>query len=103
MCELIHEQIKKINKFNNEIFNVGGGLKNAISLKQLSKKCEKITKNKIKIGKKQSTSNYDIPYYVTDNSKIYKFYNWRVKRNLNEIIQDAYKILKQNQKVFKKI
>jgi len=103
LCELIHEQIKKINKLNNEIFNVGGGLKNAISLNQLSKRCEKITKNKIKIGKKKSTSNYDIPYYVTDNSKIYKFYNWRVKRNLDEIIKDVYKILKQNQKIFKKI
>ena len=103
LCELIHEQIKKINKLNNEIFNVGGGLKNAISLNQLSKRCEKITKNKIKIGKKKSTSNYDIPYYVTDNSKIYKFYNWRVKRNLEEIIKDVYKILKQNQKIFKKI
>ena len=103
LCELINEQIKKINKVNNSIFNVGGGLKNSISLKQLSKKCEEITQNKIKIGKKQSTSNYDIPYYVTDNSKIYKFYNWRVKRNLNEIIQDVYKILKQNQKIFKKI
>ena len=102
LCELIHEQIKKINKFNNEIFNVGGGLKNAISLNQLSK-CEKITKNKIKIGKKKSTSNYDIPYYVINNYKIYKFYNWRVKRNLDEIIKDVYKILKQNQKIFKKI
>ena len=103
LCELIYEQIKKIDKINNKIFNVGGGLKNAISLKKLSKKCERITKNKIKIGKKKSTSNYDIPYYVTDNSKIYKFYNWRVKRNLDKIIKDVFKILKQNQRIYKKI
>ena len=65
---------------------------------------KKITKNKIKIGKQDSTSNCDIPYYVTDNSKIYKFPNWRVEKKFRqEIIQDAYKILKQNRKIFKKI
>jgi len=38
LCELIYEQIKKIKKINNKIFNVGGGLKNSISLKELNNK-----------------------------------------------------------------
>ena len=37
------------------------------------KLCEKITGNKIKIGKISKTSNYDIPYFVTDNSKNQEF------------------------------
>ena len=103
ICELILEQIKKINKINNKIFNAGGGLNNSISLKELTVKSKEITKNKINIGKIVKTSNYDIPYYVTDNKKIYSFYKWRVKRNLDIIINDTFEILIKYKKLFKKI
>ena len=102
VCELILEQIKKINKINNKIFNAGGGLNNSISLKELTIKSKEITKNNINIGKIAKTSNYDIPYYVTDNKKIYSIYKWRVKRNLDTIINDTFKILKKYKKLFKK-
>jgi CDP-paratose 2-epimerase len=102
VCELILEQIKKINKINNKIFNAGGGVNNSISLKELTIKSKEITKNNINIGKIAITSNYDIPYYVTDNKKIYSFYKWRVKRNLDTIINDTFKILIKYKKLFKK-
>ena len=50
--------------------NAGGGRLNAVSLKNLTKICQKITSHKIKISSKKTTSEYDIPYYVTDNSKV---------------------------------
>ena len=103
ICELILEQINKINKINNKIFNAGGGLNNSISLKELTVKSKEITKNNINIGKIVKTSNYDIPYYVTDNKKIYSFYKWRVKRNLDIIINDTFEILIKYKKLFKKI
>ena len=31
VCEIILIQIKKINKINNKIFNIGGGVKNKLS------------------------------------------------------------------------
>ena len=102
VCELILEQIKKIKKINNKIFNAGGGLNNSISLKELTIKSKEITKNNINIGKIAKTSNYDIPYYVTDNKKIYSIYKWRVKRNLDTIINDTFKILIKYKKLFKK-
>ena len=45
LCRLLIIQIKKITKVNNLIFNVGGGLKNAISLVQLNKICQKDRKS----------------------------------------------------------
>ncbi len=90
VCEIISIQIKNFIKIKNNTFNVGGGIKNAISLKDLTLKCQLITNNKVKIGKNKKTSNYDIPYYVTDNKKISKFYNWLPKKNIDQIIQDVY-------------
>ena len=102
VCEIILKQIKLIAKKNNDIFNIGGGLKNAISLKELTTKCEDLTNNKIYFKKINITSNYDIPYFVTDNSKIQKFYNWKPKRTINNIINDIYYWLDENNNIEKK-
>ena len=89
-------QIKKFNKCYNKTFNIGGGIQNSISLKELTKKCEKITKNKLKIIKKKKTSIFDIPYYITDNSKIKKYYHWKPVKNIDQIIKDVYNWLNNN-------
>ena len=99
VCNIVHLQIQKLNKINNETFNIGGGPRNSISLKNLTKKCEILTKNKIKINKKTTTSIFDIPYYVTDNKKIFKYYKWSPSKNINDILSDIYIWLKNNKKI----
>ena len=96
VCEIIFSQIKNIKKIYNQTFNIGGGPKNSISLKRLTEKCEKLTKNKISINKIKKTSIFDIPYFVTDNSKIYSFYKWKPSKNIDTILNDIYKWLKKN-------
>lgn len=90
VCSIIFKQIEKINEINNEIFNIGGGKINSISLLDLTHKCEKLTKNKIKIKKISKTSKFDIPYYVSDNRKIKKFYRWKPSKNIDSILEDIY-------------
>ena len=95
-CEIISIQIKKIKKINNETFNIGGGINNSISLKDLTIKCEKLTKNKIKFKSVSKTSSFDIPYYVSDNGKLRKFYKWKPSRNIDVILRDIYHWLYEN-------
>ena len=99
VCEIIYLQIRKLNKVNNETFNIGGGPRNSISLKNLTKRCEELTNNKIRIKKTSRTSIFDIPYYVTDNKKIHKFYNWSPSKSINDILKDIYFWLKNNKKI----
>tara|TARA_B100000674_G_C37725158_1_gene861671 strand:- start:443 stop:955 length:513 start_codon:yes stop_codon:yes gene_type:complete len=96
VCKILLIQILKLKKINNEIFNIGGGEKNRISLKNLTTKCQKLTDNKIKISKKSKTSIFDIPYYVTNNSKILRFYKWKPTYNVDKILHDIYLWLKEN-------
>ena len=70
VCNIILIQIKKLKKINNDTFNIGGGTKSYISLKDLTAKCEKLTKNRIIIKKVPKTSVFDIPYFITNNSKV---------------------------------
>ena len=95
VCNIISLQIRKLKKIHNNTFNIGGGIKNAISLRDLTMKCEKLTKNKIPFKKITSTSIYDIPYFVTDNKKIYQKYKWKPRKSIDEILDDIYIWLKK--------
>ena len=101
LCEIILKQIKNFSKIYNQTFNIGGGINNAISLKELTYFCKKLTGNTIKIRKKFKTSIFDIPYYVSDNTKIKKFYSWEPKYNLHTILEDIYFWLKDNKNINK--
>ena len=101
VCEIIYLQIIRMKKIYNKTFNIGGGLKNSISLKDLSFKCQKLTTNKIRINSVLKTSIFDVPYYVSDNSKIFKNYSWKPKRNIDRIIKDIYYWLANNKTILK--
>ena len=79
---LIYKQIKKFNKLKNNTFTVGGGYKNTINLIELTKICQQLTGNKIKIRKSKSTSIYDIPFYITSSKKLKKYCGWEPKVDL---------------------
>ena len=96
LCELIDLQIKKINYINNTLFTVGGSKRNCISLNELTTICEKISGNTLNISKIKKTSIYDIPYFVTNNSKVTKTYNWKPKRNIFKTVLDTYNWLKED-------
>jgi len=102
LCEIIEIQIKKMNTIYNKLFTIGGSKNNAVSLKNLTKICEKITKNKIKFDIIKNTSIYDIPYFVTSNKVITKTYKWKPKRNSLDIVNDTYNWLINQKKIIKK-
>ncbi len=102
LCRLIFIQIKKFSKIKNKLLTVGGSKKSYTSLKNLTLMCQKITKNKIKIGKKSKTSIYDIPYYITDNGNVFKTYKWKPKKSMYDVVKDTYIWLSTNKKKIKK-
>ena len=102
LCELILLQIKKFNKIHNKLFTVGGSNKSKTSLKELTKLCEKISKNKIKFQKIAKTSIYDIPYFITNNKLVSKTYDWKPKNNIFGVVNDVYMWLKKDKSKIKK-
>ena len=102
VCKLIAIQVKKIKSINNLTVNVGGGRRNAVSLKNLTRICEKITSNKINISSKKQTSIYDIPHYITDNSMVKKIYGWVPEKSFLHIVRDVYKWMLSYKKTLKK-
>jgi CDP-paratose 2-epimerase len=103
LSRLIDQQIHQIDKYNGEVFNVGGGKEISVSLSELTKICQEITGNTIEITSVPENRVADLRIYLTDNQKINNFANWKPEIKPKEIIQDIYHWIKDNEGSLKSI
>ena len=71
----------------SKILNLGGGLENSLSLKELSIWCEK------RFGPNEVSSSpeerpMDAPWIVMDSSVAKNAWNWRPKIGINQILEE---------------
>ena len=90
-----------INKTKGEIYNIGGGVKNSISLLEFIRILEKRfgKKIKLKFGKERMG---DQKVFISDNSKLEKSLNWKPKVELEEGIEKLYYWVKENIDIFQR-
>ena len=98
LVELIDLQIHQIEKFEGKIYNVGGGMENSASLLEMTKICEKITGNMIKIASEKETRTADLRIFITDNSRIESEIGWKPKKSVETVFKDIYDWIKANEK-----
>ncbi len=96
LFRLIDDQIHNINKYNGQIFNVGGGKDCSVSLRELTKICEEVTGNTIPIERVVDARVADVRIYITDNSKITTRTGWKPEKKSKEIIIDIHEWIKEN-------
>lgn len=70
-----------------EIFNLGGGRDNSVSVLEAISILEKMTGKKSIISLEEKNRTGDHIWYITDNTKLYNMYpDWKLKYNLNDIL-----------------
>ncbi|MFA6016673.1 MAG: NAD-dependent epimerase/dehydratase family protein [Patescibacteria group bacterium] len=100
---LLDIQINNINKFSGNTYNVGGGIKNSVSLKELTAMCEKVTGNKIQINSVNKTRPADLKLFITNAEKIKKLAHWKPKKDLEQTIVDIAKWVNENKELLRPI
>jgi CDP-paratose 2-epimerase len=103
LFKLVDWQIHNISKVNGQIFNVGGGIKSNLSLKELTNLCQEITGNTIPINSIEGNRKADIPLYITDNTKVTDFTGWSPSISVNETLTDVFHWMRGNENVLKPI
>ncbi|MFH1454841.1 MAG: NAD-dependent epimerase/dehydratase family protein [bacterium] len=103
LFNIIDIQINDFKKYSGQIFNIGGGVKNSISLLELTNLCEKITNNKVNISRVVETRPGDLKIYITDSSKIQNLTNWTPKKDIETTIKDIYDWIQNNKDALKNI
>ncbi len=88
LFSLIVEQMKEPDRYNGGIYNVGGGNNVSISLLELTRICRETTGNIIDIASVSENRSADIPYYITDHSKISAETGWRPRKKPTKIVEE---------------
>lgn len=96
-------QIANLPKVRSNVFNLGGGPENAISLFELTTIVQKVTGKTIKIKREKSNRRDDIPLYITDYSKFHRMSGWKPKITPTQTVKDIFSWLKSDQKQLKPI
>lgn len=103
LFDLIDIQINNMDSFNANTYNIGGGLKNTVSLLELTNLCKTISGNTIEINSIKETRTNDIPIYISDCSKIEKQTGWTPKRNAQTTMSEIYDWIIHNKEILENI
>jgi CDP-paratose 2-epimerase len=91
LFSLVQKQIEALasKKYVGEVFNVGGGpASGSVSMRELTALCEEATGRKVEIGTHPDTARVDIPWYISDNSKVAKTFDWQPHFKAKDIVGD---------------
>jgi len=97
LFELILKQLPYFKRDAGEVFNVGGGFANAVSLQEWTLLCRQTTGKEVRISRNPKTSGMDVPFYVTDHQKVSKRFRWVPRRSSAFIAEDIAAWLQENQ------
>ena len=94
--------IKNIKKTKGQIYNIGGGYKNQISLLEFISLLEKKLNKKIKLNFSDWRPG-DQKIFVSDNTKLEKELNWRPKINIEKGLNLLIKWIEENKHILEKL
>ena len=86
---LIKMQLKNIEKFSGQIFNVGGGLGNSVSLMEMTAISQDVSGRQISITQELNDRPGDVRTYITDCAKIQSLTGWSPTRSVKEIAEET--------------
>jgi len=86
MIDLYFKTVEKIEKANGQVFNIGGGMENSLSLLELFKMLEEMLDIKMNY-RRLSWRESDQKLFVADVSKVQKLIGWQPKVNKHEGIK----------------
>jgi CDP-paratose 2-epimerase len=96
LFELIDMQISDIGTHSGEVYNVGGGKENSISLAELTTLCQKITGNTVAINSILENRPDDLPIYISDCKKIQKVTGWTPRKNAETTVREITEWILEN-------
>ena len=98
VAKFIEEYFKKPRK--GEVYNLGGGKKNSISIIEAINKIEKLSKIKMITSYIKKNRIGDHICYYSDLNKMKRHYpKWKITKNLDKIFEEIYLSWKKRKKL----
>lgn len=102
LADAFDRAIQNIDRVKGEIFNIGGGPKNSVSILELLLFMEKKLRISIKPGKREIRAG-DQKIFISDNAKISRILGWKPTTDFETGIVQLHSWLLENMETVKKI
>lgn len=97
LCELLALQVRCFERFAGRTFNVGGGLANSVSLREMTAICQEITSHRIEIECVSQDRPADVRIYITDHRRLTEFSGWQPRRSARDTLADIWQWIRQDE------
>jgi CDP-paratose 2-epimerase len=98
LFDLIVKQHESSAKHTGDSFNVGGGMKVSTSLAEWTQAARETTGMKVPVVGNPDTHAVDVPFYVSDHSKVSQAFAWEPQRDAKTIAQDICTWIRSREK-----
>ncbi len=99
----IKHQLENFADYSSEVVNIGGGLENSISLRELTELCQKVTGNIVEIKSVLEDRPADLRFFITDSSRFLKQSGLAWQKDARQTVQDIYNWIRDNEADLKPI
>lgn len=87
ICRVMEKQMNDRTIEENPIYNLGGGYRNSMSLKELSEWCYyNIDENDVHVSESKEERKFDIPVYITNYDKAKKRWGFENTYTIDQIL-----------------
>ncbi len=97
MLVLLDLQIKKLHEFRGEVFNLGGGAENSISLLEATAMMQELSSRTAPVTQSDKARRGDIALYWTDNRKATERLGWRPQTGLRTGFERIFNWIRENE------
>jgi CDP-paratose 2-epimerase len=103
LADVIHRQLENVTAISGQAFNVGGGQRGSVSLREFTNLCREATAREVPIEEDPTTSDVDLPWYVTDHRRASSAFQWSPTRSPRDIVADITSWVRDNQDALSKL
>ena len=103
LFDLLVLQMQSAGKWEGNVYNVGGGPGQSVSLLELTGLCQAVTGRRIDIDSTPQTDPLDLRIYVSDTRKVQRDFGWRPKRSTERIVEDIHTWIDEHRDTLKPI
>jgi CDP-paratose 2-epimerase len=96
LTELIRMQLGAWDRVSGQTFNVGGGRSGSVSMQELTAICRDVVGRDVPVDSDPATAAVDVPWYITDHSKISNLLGWTPARRPRQIVEDIAAWIEKN-------
>lgn len=97
LYQAIEHQLTHFHDYTKDVYNIGGGLDNSVSLQELTKLCQEVIGNTIPIDSVKEDRPADLRFFITDSSKFLNKSGLSWQKDARQTVQEIYEWIKEHE------